>query len=228
LSIAARPFKIEASGFNPQEDFMTSMAVLFAIAGIWAVIVLTPGPILLMTVRYAVAGRRMTAFQMALGAALADLVWAAGALMGLQALFATMAWVYDGLRLAGAALLIVIGARMIIASFRKPLSPAAPPEGQGRDRAVWRWGFATALANPKAVVFFSSLFLSLLPAQPSLAIQIAAVVTIGLVSLLCDFCVACAFSHPIVQAAYGRARHWIDRIAGGILIAVGLRVAIAR
>jgi threonine/homoserine/homoserine lactone efflux protein len=213
------------SAFIQREDFLASMAVLLAIAGIWAIIVLTPGPILLMTVRYAVAGRRMTAFQMALGAALADLIWAAGALMGLQALFATMAWVYDGLRLAGAALLIVIGTRMIIASFRKQSSPAVPPEGQGRDQAVWRWGFATALANPKAVVFFSSLFLSLLPAQPSLAIQVAAVMTIGLVSLLCDFCVALAFSHPRVKAAYGKARHWIDRIAGCVLIAVGLRVA---
>jgi hypothetical protein len=117
---------------------------------------------------------------------------------------------------------------LIIASCRKPSSLSAPKAGASRDGAVWRWGFATALANPKAVVFFSSLFLSLLPAQPSLAIQIAAVVTIGLVSLLCDFCVACAFSHPLVQAAYGRVRHWIDRIAGGILIAVGLRVAITR
>jgi threonine efflux protein len=122
----------------------------------------------------------------------------------------------------------VIGTRMIIASFRKQSSLAVPQEEQGRDHAVWRWGFATALANPKAVVFFSSLFLSLLPAQSSLAIQIAAVVTIGLVSLFCDFCVACAFSHPIVRAGYGRMRHWIDRIAGSILVAVGVRVAIAR
>jgi threonine/homoserine/homoserine lactone efflux protein len=207
---------------------VTAAAILTAIAGIWAVIVLTPGPILLMTVRYAVAGRRVTAFQMALGAALADVVWAAGALMGLQALFAAMAWVYDGMRLAGAALLIVMGARMIMASFRKSPAPSLAEAGQGADRAVWRWGFATALANPKAVVFFSSLFLSLLPAQPSLALQAAAVATIGIVSLLCDFCVACAFSHPIVTAAYGRARHWIDRITGGVLIAVGLRVAVVR
>jgi threonine/homoserine/homoserine lactone efflux protein len=204
------------------------LAILWAIAGIWAVIVLTPGPILLMTVRYAVAGRRMTAFQMALGAALADVVWAAGALMGLQALFAAMAWVYDGLRLAGAALLIVIGTRMIVASLRKRPASSLPAGENVRDRAAWRWGFATALANPKAVVFFSSLFLSLLPAQPLLLLQIAAVLTIGTVSLLCDFCVACAFSHPIVVAAYGRARHWIDRVAGGILIAVGLRVASVR
>lgn len=207
---------------------MTGLAMLLAIAGIWAAIVLTPGPILLMTVRYAVAGQRMTAFQMALGAALADVVWAAGALMGLQAFFAAMAWVYDGLRLAGAALLIVIGTRMIVASLRKQAPPSLPPEGGRRDRSAWRWGFATALANPKAVVFFSSLFLSLLPAQASLSLQLAAILTIGIVSLLCDFCVACAFSHPIVVAAYGRARHWIDRIAGGILIAVGLRVAVTR
>ncbi len=207
---------------------MTNLIILLSIAGIWAVIVLTPGPILLMTVRYAVAGRRMTAFQMALGAALADVVWAAGALMGLQALLAAMAWVYDGLRLAGAVLLIVIGVRMIVASFRKPSALPLPQEGKDADRAVWRWGFATAIANPKAVVFFSSLFLSMLPAQSSPMFEAAAVATIGIVSLLCDFCVACAFSHPVVRAAYGRARHWIDRVAGCVLIAVGFRVAVTR
>src|SRR5258705_9144877 len=99
---------------------------------------------------------------------------------------------------------------MIAASFGKPPALLLLEEGKGEDRAVWRWGFATALANPKAVVFFSSLFLSLLPAQSSLALQAAAVATIGIVSLLCDFCVALAFSHPIVRAAYGCARHWID------------------
>ena len=207
---------------------MTALTILLTLAGIWGVIVLTPGPILLMTVRYAVAGRRMTAFQMALGAALADVVWAAGALMGLQALFAAMAWIYDGLRFAGAALLIVIGARMIVASFRTPWMLSLPEKGKGADRAVWRWGFATALANPKAVVFFSSLFLSLLPAPSPPMLQAAAVAAIGIVSLLCDFCVACAFSHPVVRAAYGRARHWIDRVAGAVLILVGLRVAISR
>ena len=65
--------------------------------------------------------------------------------------------------------------------------------------------------------------------RPVLANVIAILmVVIGIVSLLCDFCVACAFSHPVVQAAYGRARYWIDRVAGAVLILVGLRVAISR
>jgi len=104
-----------------------------------------------------------------------------------------------------------------------------PPEAaRVADRSAWRRGFATALANPNAVVFFSSLFLSLLPVHPSLMLQVAAVVLIGIVSLLCDFFLACAFSHPLVRGLYGRARHWIDRIAGGVLVLVGVRVAISR
>lgn len=207
---------------------MTALTILLTLAGIWTVIVLTPGPILLMTVRYAVSGRRMAAFQMALGSALAEVIWATGALMGLQALLAAMAWVYDSLRLAGAALLIVIGLRMIVASFRQGTAASLPEAGMGADRDAWRWGFATALANPNAVVFFSGLFLSLLPVHPSLILQVAAVALIGIVSLLCDFFLACAFSHPLARAAYGRVRHWLDRIAGGILIVVGVRVAISR
>jgi hypothetical protein len=53
---------------------LDGIAILLAIAGIWVVIVLTAGPLLLMTVRYAAAGRRMMAFQMALGAAFAEVV----------------------------------------------------------------------------------------------------------------------------------------------------------
>ncbi|MGH6937775.1 LysE family translocator [Hypericibacter sp.] len=207
---------------------MATLTILLALAGIWTVILLTPGPILLMTVRYAVAGRRMAAFQMALGSALAEVIWATGALMGLQAMLAAMAWVYDGLRLVGAALLIVIGIRMIVASFWQGGALSLPDAGMGADRNACRWGFATAAANPNAVVFFSGLFLSLMPVHPSLFLQIAAVAMIGILSLLCDFVLACAFSHPIVRAAYGRARHWLDRIAGCILIAVGFRVAVTR
>jgi threonine/homoserine/homoserine lactone efflux protein len=207
---------------------MTTLTILLALAGIWIVILLTPGPILLMTVRYAAAGRRMAAFQMALGSALAEVIWATGALMGLQAVLAAMAWVYDGLRLIGAALLIVIGIRMIVASFRQGGALSLPDAGMGSDRNAWRWGFATAAANPNAVVFFSGLFLSLMPAHPSLVLQIAAVAMIGILSLLCDFVLACTFSHPLMRAAYGRVRHWLDRIAGAVLILVGLRVAISR
>jgi len=228
LRISAPPLGCPCNADKMGDRIVTALAILLAIAGIWVVIVLTPGPLLLMTVRYAAAGRRMMAFQMALGAALAEVIWATGALMGLQALLSAMAWIYDGLRLVGAALLIVIGIRMIVASFRRGSEIALPEERMGSNRAAWRWGFATAFANPNAVVFFSGLFLSLMPAHPSLWLQASAVGLIGILSLLCDFCVACVFSHPLVTAAYGRARHWIDRIAGCVLVAVGLRVALRR
>jgi threonine/homoserine/homoserine lactone efflux protein len=91
------------------------------------------------------------------------LLWAGAALFGLQALFTRFDWLYLAFRIGGALYLLYL-AMMLWRHARDPLPDI--PAGLASRTTGWR-GFSRALllqlGNPKIMVFFGSIFLSLLP-----------------------------------------------------------------
>src|SRR6267154_823789 len=141
-------------------DFLVHLAGL---AVIHLLAVASPGPSTVLVIQTAaVAGRRgglLAALAMMVGA----LLWAGAALFGLQALFARFDWLYLAFRIGGAIYLFYL-AIQLWRHARDPL-PEIPAGMIGRVSG-WQ-GFLRALllqlSNPKIMVFFGSIFLSLLP-----------------------------------------------------------------
>ena len=148
---------------------MDYAVALFGLAVVHLLAVASPGPSTVLVIQTAaVAGRRgglLAAFAMMVGA----LAWAAAALYGLQALFAQFEWLYVAFRIGGALFLLYL-AVMIWRHARDPL----PEIAVDRTAHMTGWqGFLRALllqlSNPKIMVFFGSIFLSVLPQNmPSL------------------------------------------------------------
>ena len=143
---------------------MDYVVALLGLAVVHLLAVASPGPSTVLVIQTAaVAGRRgglLAAFAMMLGA----LAWAAAALYGLQALFARFDWLYLAFRIGGAALSALSRGHAVAPcrAIRCRRSPAA------RTAHMTGWqGFLRALllqlSNPKIMVFFGSIFLSLLP-----------------------------------------------------------------
>jgi threonine/homoserine/homoserine lactone efflux protein len=83
------------------------------------------------------------------------------------------------------------------------------------------------LSNPKIMVFFGSIFLSLLP-QNLPAWMDATVLAIVAVNEFTWFALlALLFSGGPARAFYRRAKVWLDRFMGGALALLGLRLAFA-
>ena len=124
--------------------------------------VASPGPSTVLVIQTAaVAGRRgglLAAFAMMVGA----MIWAVAALFGLQALFAHFDWLYVAFRIAGALYLIYLAVML----WRHAGDPLPDVTVTGKRLTGWQ-GFFRALllqlSNPKIMVFFGSIFLSLLP-----------------------------------------------------------------
>jgi threonine/homoserine/homoserine lactone efflux protein len=207
------------------------MEAAIALAGLAAVHLLavaSPGPSTVLVIQTsAVAGRRaglLAALAMMVGA----LAWAAAALYGLQALFARFAWLYLAFRIAGALFLFYV-AVMLWRHAADPLPDfaAATPEG---SLTGWQ-GFLRALllqlSNPKIMVFFGSIFLSVLPKDPPGWME-GAVLAIVAFNEFCWFALlALLFSAGPARLAYRRAKAWIDRVMGGVLAALGLRLILS-
>jgi threonine/homoserine/homoserine lactone efflux protein len=93
------------------------------------------------------------------------MVWAAASAVGVAALLAASATAYDVLRLAGAAYLVWLGARSILRAGRVP--PAAAGAAPRRGRSAYATGLVSNLANPKIVVFYSTVLPGFVPGTQS-------------------------------------------------------------
>ena len=206
---------------------MEYAVALLGLAVVHLLAVASPGPSTVLVIQTAaVAGRRgglLAAFAMMVGA----LAWAASALYGLQALFAKFEWLHVAFRIGGALFLLYI-AIMIWRHARDPL----PEIAVDRTARMTGWqGFMRALllqlSNPKIMVFFGSIFLSVLP-QNTPAWMDGAVLAIVAVNEFCWFAMlALLFSGGPARAFYRRAKVWLDRIMGGVLAMLGLRLVLS-
>ena len=205
-------------------DYLPRLMVL---VGVWVLAVISPGPGFAATVQYATARSRRDGVLVALGITSALSIWIIGSMVGLGLLLARMSWLVEIIRAIGALYLVYLGIRTILYAHH-PASLASSKPVAMPGFSVWRVGFLTNIGNPKAVAFFSSLFVVLLPANPPLWVQAASVVLMLMVAA-CWFCiVACLFSLGPVTSTYRRAKRWIEYITGGIFVALGIRLAVER
>lgn len=139
---------------------MRHLANLGVLAVVWGAVVVSPGPDFVATMHFATTRSRRAALVVVAGIAIGTAIWATGALAGLALLLARASWLLDVLRVGGAVLLAWLGLRAIRHANRPvPAGAASMPA------RPLRTGLLTDLANPKAALFWSSLFAALQPAH---------------------------------------------------------------
>jgi len=201
-----------------------AIVALLGLALVHLLAVASPGPSTVLVVQTAAVSRRgglIAAFAMMLGA----VAWAAAALYGLQALFAHFAWLYLVFRIAGGLFLIWL-AVMIWRHARDPLPEIAAPAAGGDGRIFVR-ALLLQLSNPKIMVFFGSIFLSILPQDLPGWMQAAVLALVAFDEFTWFALLALMFSGNTARAFYRRAKFWLDRIMGGALALLGLRLALS-
>ncbi|WP_367281168.1 LysE family translocator [Sneathiella sp.] len=187
----------------------------------------SPGPATL-----AIAGTSMNAgrrFGLALAAGVmtGSLFWSSAAAFGLGAIMLANAWAFEVIRYAGAGYLLYL-------AYRSARSALSREQGIGRQfkvtscRAAYRKGLALHLTNPKAVLFFGSLYSIGVPADAplsSLAIIIAAIASLGAVVF---FGYALIFSSAPMVAGYARLRRWCEGAFAIVFAFAGIKILTAR
>ena len=189
----------------------------------------SPGPSFVFVTHAAVARSRgagvLASFAMAVGA----LVWAAGALYGLQALMGEVAWLERGIRLAGAAYLVWLGIKLLRA---RPgpivVDDFGPASAKGGGMALFLRALALQMSNPKVMVFFGSIFVALLPAEAPQWVFLAPLGIVFVNEFLWYAALSLLFSTRGARRVFERWRVWIDRITGGFLTLLGIRLALDR
>ena len=187
---------------------------------------LVPGPAMLLALRNTLTGGLAAGIATGAGLALVAALWTAAALAGLGALFVLVPWAYGAMKLAGALYLLWIAVQ-IWREAGAPLGQSDQPARRCLTRA-FAGGALVNLANPKSVLFSAAVLVVIFPA--GLAIGEAALVVAlhAALEILGYALLALLLSRPAARSAYLRTKIWIDRAAGAVLAALGLRLLLSR
>jgi threonine/homoserine/homoserine lactone efflux protein len=220
--------------------------LLVPFLGVVAVLTVTPGPDMLLVLRNGLRGGSRTAWFTGLGCCAGISVHATAAVLGLSAVLAASATAYSVVKLAGAAYLVYLGARMLLAALRAAPHRAAPgagprgpvdtaPDGVAASAGMLGWGAAfrqglfTNLLNPKIAL----LFLTLLPqfvgaGEPRLRTT-AVLAAIFLATAVLWWRLFTLALGPVSHALRTpRVRRALDGVSGTLMLAIGVKVALER
>jgi threonine/homoserine/homoserine lactone efflux protein len=205
---------------------MPDVAHLTAFAVAAVTIAVVPGPGMLYVLARSLGGGRSVGLRSSLGTAIGGLVHVAAAAAGISALIAASATAFMVVKYLGAAYLIWLGLRALLARHAPP-----PPVGAaGASSGALRQGAITEALNPKTALFF----LTFLPqfCQPEngpLALQM---VVLGTISVTLN-----TLADIVVAHGAGRISEWLrtrpkawrrqQMATGGILVGLGVYAAAA-
>ena len=198
---------------------------IWSFAAVVALLTLTPGLDTALILRTSVLAGRRPAWGVTLGIQLGTLIWGVLTAAGLSALLAASQPAYDVLRWAGAAYLVWMGLRMLLAN------KAGAESVQEQQAVGFRKGFTrglvTNLLNPKVGAFYVAMLPQFIPAgAPHAAMGLVlagvhvaeglvwSVLLIGFASLMSGF-----LRSPGV-------RRFLDRLTGVVIVGFGVRLAL--
>jgi threonine/homoserine/homoserine lactone efflux protein len=212
----------------PITDLLLALPQIAGFLVAAALITLAPGPDNLMVLGLGMAQGRRAGLAFGLGCALGCLNHTLLAALGVSALIAATPLAFTVLKILGGAYLIWLG----IAALRNARRPAAIGQAATKPaRVLFVQGLLANAINPKVILFF----LAFLPqfvaperghaawqtAQLGLLFTLQALLIFGAIGWYAGTLGERLARHPAIAT-------WLDRIAGSIFIALGLRLLVAR
>ncbi|MGM3182186.1 threonine export protein RhtC [Dickeya oryzae] len=207
------------------------MLMLFlTVALVHLIALMSPGPDFFFVSQTAMSRSRREALMGVLGITLGVLVWAAIALLGLHLLLERMAWLHRIVTVGGGVYLCWMGWQLLRSALRQR---AHPEDGTvevvlpQRGKTFMR-GLLTNLSNPKALIYFGSVFSLFVGDDVGAAARWGLFTLISLETLLWFSVVALVFALPVMRRGYQRLAKWVDGLAGALFTGFGIHLIMSR
>lgn len=213
---------------------MPTLSALALYVPVALVMAVTPGPATLFVLSRASSYGREAGLLSAAGLLTGTTGLIALAALGLTGILEGAPFAFDVVKTAGAAYLVYLGLRTLVAPKDRGARGAVRGRGDVPVRSgplFFRDGIVTELFNPKAALFYASVLPQFVDARrPDVPLQMFALgaifVLFGALSLG-----SIAFFAGTLQAKVRRGGAWqgVTRwVSGGVLVALGLRLAVSR
>jgi RhtB (resistance to homoserine/threonine) family protein len=205
---------------------MDSITLIGTVTLVHLLAVISPGPDFVMACRNALLYSRKTGICTAVGFGLGIAVHISYALFGLAWVVAQSVILFSVIKYLGAAYLIFIGVQSFL-SKTKTLEPGVASKQKDIPPMVAiRMGFVTNVLNPKATLFFLSLFTMVVGPEVSVfEITIISIILIG-VTVLWFSLVAVIMTQKRIRQTFERYQGVFNKSLGGLLVALGIKIAL--
>jgi threonine/homoserine/homoserine lactone efflux protein len=202
---------------------------LFVIAGI--LLNLAPGQDTFYILGRSIAGGRQAGVISVFGVSTGTVIHTIAAALGLSTLLATSASAFTIVKFAGAAYLIYLGVRMLLSKSEPIADPKSSAAIQSNAWTIYRQGVLSNVLNPKVALFFLAFLPQFIDADSGHSVLAFLVLGGTFVATGTMWCLVLAIGAAHFREFFIRtpsARTLLDRCIGGLFIALGVRLAVAR
>lgn len=198
------------------------MSLFFSIAVVHLIALMSPGPDFFFVTRTAMSQSRPKAMLGVLGVAAGIFVWAGVSILGLHILFETISWLQRFIAIAGGLYLLWMGINLLRYSFnQKNQAQEFIGDTVADMKSPFLYGLLTNLANPKAVIYFGSIFSTFITPDVTDAAKLGLFVFVVLESFAWFGFVSLVFGSKKPRELYKKAGRWIDAVAGALFSLFG-------
>ena len=184
---------------------------------------ISPGPATLAIAGTSMSSGRQFGLALAAGIITGSWIWSVSAAIGLGAIMLANAWLLDIIRYLGATYLLFLAYKSAISVFSKKQSALKLTDVKSTKNAYIK-GLMLHLTNPKAVLFFGSLFSLGVPKNAALESLVIVICAVGLQSFVIFFSYAILFSNPRITASYQKMQRGFEAVFAVFFSIAGIKI----
>lgn len=208
-------------------EIIQNLLLIASISAVYIAALISPGPDFFIAVRNSLKHSRKTGIYTAIGIGFGIMVHVFYCLAGLAFVISQSIMLFNAIKLLGAAYLVYIGIKSLRSKSSNITIEEVEKEQDITTLQAIKIGFLTNVLNPKATIFFLGLFTFVItPETPAAVLGVAAVMMV-LLTMIWFSLVATFFSHSRIQKLYNRFQGAFNKTLGGLLILLGIKVAVS-
>ncbi|WP_180147561.1 LysE family transporter [Acinetobacter sp. YH12052] len=198
------------------------MSLLFTICALHFVAQLSPGPDVLLIAKSAASTTRANTLKIIAGISVGIVVWVVLTLLGFTVLVEQFPWIQQVLMAIGGFFLAKMGWAMFSGGLKSLNQTANLEDGQAlsqqKTENYFLLGLFTNLANPKTLIYFSSVFSLALSSSASSNLKAQLAVIIPIQTFIVFSLFMMIMSLPKIKALYQRSGSYIDVVSGALFL----------
>lgn len=187
---------------------------------------LSPGPDFFLVVKNAARYRRPVAMVTALGVILGVATHMSYCVAGLAVVITATPWLFNFLKYAGAAYLIWIGLQALLAKGGSKMAMENASHQQISYKNAFIQGYLCNLLNPKATLFFLSMFTQVLSIHSSTGEKLWYAFIIWILAAIWWPVLVFLIQSEPVRRGLAKVQKSVDKVLGVVLIGLGVKVAL--
>jgi threonine efflux protein len=216
---------MDSNSIMPSNGQIPKMELILSIALIHLLACLSPGPDIFLVVLNSLRHSWKTGFWTTLGILSGVSLQITLGITGISLLLTRGAQTERWIALAGGAWLIYLGIRGLT-SRPHQIRPAETAEAEALANPApldaWLQGFLVNLLNPKALLFFLSIFSVMLGPEVPIGIRIACGLTMVAVQGVAFSLVAILVDRPGFKSRWSRVQTWLEYLISCLLTGLGI------